>query len=774
MPKNRSGIGFRYGFGFGCGGKKPRNGGSGSGSGGPQAPPGPQAPAGLLIVRNVASGTGDGSSLANAAAFANLPALVAAAAPDTVIGLYNADVFTAQAALLTGSGGTVGHPIVITGIDTNFNPALVTIQGTRNSWTLPADPEVVTDVSAWGTGADVFKLKASNITFRYINHVRCGCCFDFNHTSLVSNITIEDCQFYNIRSYVDHNNVSSLNAAEVSNVAIRRITGVGISKKTIRARGKDASNYAHNWAISYVSVNSGRQDGDNFSAGLVLEGFAQDVTCDNCAFTNFHDSEGNNQAQYWNADGSSSEETNPGLVFTNYVATGNTDAGIDLKTAATIIGGAIGDNKRNMKFWSGSISGKYHVEGVALGVPNKRGGTGGACHINLNHGGVQTLPVEVRCKTMDLRVADKGWTGNEVSSIDSAQAGWLKYINCQRDAAPAISPTIPDVRFSIAAADPIGSITLNSSSANMTEGTFSSIAITTNRDASYGGVVIRSITGAAASLFQIDGVFGYAQSISPASPIAYTGTGADAKSIILNVEDISGNTAALSFTVNIQQDTTDHRVLDVTFTGANNAQTATDASPAAHTITYGANAKISTTGDAAGRLRINFTANGTGTGRITSADSPDWVLTDQGPFTVLAIGVQMDVAATALKQTILAQNNNTSSANAFRLGFDATGHPEFLLQDSSGTIFTLSDPTARTDATSYDLKVTREFLTPGAPATYRWKLWVNGAVVATVDNTNICVDVAATLAIGATSASRDYMAGYIKRIAIFKGTATGS
>lgn len=508
------------------------------------------APANTVFVRSALAGTGDGSSFANAAPFSQLPTLVANATSGSTIALYSGDTF-APSAVLTSSGGTAGNPILIVGMDELFNEGLVTFQSNRGDgttvWTLPVDPEQVTDVSTWvNKGNDVFKIQCSYLTFRNINFTRCGVCIDFNHTAgSVHDVIIEDCQFTNVRNFIDHNNSSSINACELYNITIRNCSGTGFSKKAIRFRGKDSANFAHDCTVSNCSFNSGRQDGDNFAAGFVLDGYAQDITFDTCSCINCHDSEGGNQADYWNADGASTEETNANPVFTNYTASGNTDGGIDTKVGTTVIGGSISDCKRNMKVWGALENASYHFEGITLGPPNKRGGTGSACHFNVNHGATVKL-VEIRAVDMDLRLNGQA-NAQEIAYIDTSAVAIIKYINCLRDAVPVIANDGPDNRYMIAASAPVGAPALNVSAATIAAGSSASIVISSDRDADYGGVIIRSIGGTDGALFQVDGPFGTLQSISPINPIT---TAADYP-VTLTIEDLAGNQATAPFTITV-------------------------------------------------------------------------------------------------------------------------------------------------------------------------------------------------------------------------------
>lgn len=738
------------------------------------APP-PVQPASTKFVRAVAAGAGDGSSWANAAPFANIPALIAASAPDGVVALYSGDVFPASILALAACGGTPGHPVTVMGMDGLFNPEYAVIDGSRTPFDFPAEP-TVTQVGAWASGNALFQITAAlgNLSFKYLEIREVSVPFNVNHTAgTVTNLVFQHLRGRNTRYFVDHANGQP--AAPAPGFAIDGITFDdidldGYSKNAVRLRGKDPANAARNITFNNIHFNSHRQDGDSFAEGLTLDGWAYNVTWTNCTGLNHHDSQGGNQANYWNGDSFPAEELHTGLLFVDCTATGNTDAGWDLKSSAVLIRPVSGDNKRLWKFWNAD----FDVQNPVISAPpNKRGGTGSPCILNINQNTAGACP-HVRVTNADFRL--NGQVGAFEIDFDSGlnnNAGAVvKYINVQRDAVPALNNSGAHIRYMIAAAAPVGAITLTTSSANLLEGTGNSIAISTNRDAAHGGVIIRSISGPDAALFQIDGLGGvghHAQSISPAAPIAWTGTGADAKSITLNVEDIAGNTAALPFAVNVTHDTTDHRVLDVTFAGADNTAVATDVSPAAHTLIFGSACKIRTTDDPAGSLRINFTANGTGTGRLTSADSPDWLFNTTATIIARA---KIDAAATALVQQILCQWNNTTGGRSWRLYFDATGHPTFEISaDGSSTAFVLADPTARNNGQMYDLKVTREFLNG---TTYRWKLWVDGAAVASTDSTAVPLDVTQILAVGATSSSRDYMAGFVKRVAIYKGSSSGA
>ena len=83
-------------------------------------------------------------------------------------------------------------------------------------------------------------------------------------------------------------------------------------------------------------------------------------------------------SEYWNGDGFSTERGDYNVRFENTVASGNTDAGYDLKSSNTVLVNTVADgNNRNYRFWSTSIT----MEGGSSLNPTYYGGNTDIAHV---------------------------------------------------------------------------------------------------------------------------------------------------------------------------------------------------------------------------------------------------------------------------------------------------------------------------------------------------------------------------------------------------------
>jgi len=313
------------------------------------------------------AGNGNGDSWENAASIWQLNNMIMAVGPGGAVyvradrGPYSF-TDTSRAGIITG--GQIGSPVTIMGVDQRLAPMRATMVGSRTAWTLPGDPEAVTNVRDWSTGRDIFALRsgADYLVFRYFDFQRAGQPFHLTG-AIHRGITVSDCNAYNFQRFFEHDAASS----HVDTV-LRNITGAGFSKTAIRIRGD-----SHNVLLEDITLNSGRQDGHNFATGVECNDTAHDITMRRVTVTNCHDTRNSNPDKFWNADGFASERGNYAIYREDCVSSGNTDAGYDDKGADVTNANCIASgNKVNYKFWGPSTT---NINCKALD-PKSRGGTG--------------------------------------------------------------------------------------------------------------------------------------------------------------------------------------------------------------------------------------------------------------------------------------------------------------------------------------------------------------------------------------------------------------
>ncbi len=288
-----------------------------------------------LYISPTGSGSGDGSSAANAATLEDLPQLIAAAGPGgQVLLLADQGTYTAPtgAQAIVG-GGTASAPVTIRGVDGAGNAMAATIAGTRPEPFDPANP----------SGEEVFRLLsgADNLRFSDLAFENVGTAFRVGAD--VDNLTIEHVDATNVSRFFD-NMVSGANAsATIAGLTIRDVAVDGYSKGAIRIQYD-----TNNVLIENVRGDSQFQDGDNFAIGVHITGTAHDVTIDRVAMRNALDTVND----YRNGDGFATERGTYDITLRDIIATGNSDGGLDLKSDNIVVDGAIvSGNGRNVRLW---------------------------------------------------------------------------------------------------------------------------------------------------------------------------------------------------------------------------------------------------------------------------------------------------------------------------------------------------------------------------------------------------------------------------------------
>ena len=328
----------------------------------------PQANSGTNVryIMAAPAGSGNGDSWANAASIWQLNDMIAAAGSGgTVYVRADAGSYSFMDNMVNiNNGGRIGSPVTVIGVNRGLAPMKATIVGNRTAWTLPIDPEAVTNVRNWSSGGNIFVLRSSAdyLTFKYFDFQRVGQPFRLTGPTH-RGITVSDCNAYNFRRFFEHDSATS----HVDTV-LRNITAAGFSKTAIRIRGD-----SHNVLLEDVTLNSGRQDGDNFATGVECNETAHDITMRRVTVTNCHDTHHSNPDRFWNADGFASELGNYNIYREDCTSSGNTDAGYDDKgTSVTQVNCTASGNKVNYKFWGPSTT---NIDCRALN-PKSRGGAG--------------------------------------------------------------------------------------------------------------------------------------------------------------------------------------------------------------------------------------------------------------------------------------------------------------------------------------------------------------------------------------------------------------
>ncbi|WP_193335467.1 LamG domain-containing protein [Devosia beringensis] len=319
------------------------------------------------------TGQGDGLSLQQPASLALLGDLIKAVGPGgTVFILADRGSYHHQLTVEIAAGGTSGAPVLIMGANAQGQPLKATIRGNRKRWRRPTrESRAINAAELGGDTTFVFAKGASHLIFSSLSLVDTGRVFDFTDQT-EGGITIEDVDFHNVRD-----GFFTSEESELSNVVIRRFSGVGFSKKAIRVHGR-----SHDWMIEDCELDSGWQFGDNFAVGIELNHEAHDISIRGGFTINCLDKQDGDPEKYWNADGIASENGNYNVSISDHRSAGNSDGGYDLKSEATVLTRCVAeDNKRNYRIWGGMGADPLIMEKCQSLTPRSRGGTGAAAHL---------------------------------------------------------------------------------------------------------------------------------------------------------------------------------------------------------------------------------------------------------------------------------------------------------------------------------------------------------------------------------------------------------
>lgn len=322
-----------------------------------------------FYISPTGSGSGDGSSWANAATLSKLPSLTAKAGAGGEV-LIRADqgVYNVSSPIILKNGGVDGAPVTIRGVDGAGNSLAAEFVGTRN-------------ISLGANGAEVFRLMngANDLTFEHLifRNIGNGA---FRIGADVNDLTIQHVDAFNVQRFVE-NLVSGTNTtATISGLTVRDVEVHGYSKGVVRLQYN-----THNVVIEDVLGDSERQTHDDFAMGVMLDGTVHDVVVRNTTMAN----NWNTSGTYWNGDGFVTEKGVYRVLFQNTRAFGNSDGGYDLKSSDTVLDGAFAEaNKRNFRFWGKDEFVVMNSTGLN---PYKAGGSGDQSQVWLNDGARVTI-----------------------------------------------------------------------------------------------------------------------------------------------------------------------------------------------------------------------------------------------------------------------------------------------------------------------------------------------------------------------------------------------
>ncbi|WP_119300553.1 calcium-binding protein [Dongia deserti] len=316
-----------------------------------------------IYVSPTGSGLRNGSSIENAATLSSLNKHIQAAGPGgEVLLIADQGAYQQNTQIAITAGGTEGAPVTIRGIDSYGNPMAAEIVGSRSAgWTY-----------GMSEGNELFRLLsgADNLVFEDLSVRNFGNGV-FRAGADISNLTIRDVDASNVGRFFENYVSGTATSATVSGLTIQDVDVAGYSRGVIRLQYD-----TRDVLIDNVIGDSQRTYGGLYVSGIALDGTVHDVLISN---TKMKNNFGQGTAtEYWNGDGFVTERGVYNVRFENTMASGNTDAGYDLKSSnTTLVNVTAEGNNRNYRFWSTSIT---LEDSVSLN-PTRYGGTSHTVHV---------------------------------------------------------------------------------------------------------------------------------------------------------------------------------------------------------------------------------------------------------------------------------------------------------------------------------------------------------------------------------------------------------
>ncbi|MGH8958152.1 MAG: hypothetical protein ACRDVK_05710, partial [Acidimicrobiia bacterium] len=240
------------------------------------------------FVAPSAVGSGDGSSVDNAAAISRLNSLIARVGPGGVIEISaDAGPYTIAQPIGLSAGGMASAPVTIRGPLNGSSPEL---RGLRESpYSAAGEP-----------GRALFRLDAgaNHLVFRGLSCVNAGngC---FHVAAPLRDLAISDVTAANVQRFFENRAGQGQADATIDGLVISNVRVSGFSKGAIRIGYN-----SHDIELAEIIGDSQRQDGDNFAIGIHLVDSVHDVSIERVSMDNARDT----IHEYWNGDGFAAEE----------------------------------------------------------------------------------------------------------------------------------------------------------------------------------------------------------------------------------------------------------------------------------------------------------------------------------------------------------------------------------------------------------------------------------------------------------------------------------
>ena len=327
----------------------------------------------ILYISPAGSGARDGSSPANAGTISNLSKFIAAAgAGGEVRLLADKGAYNMTQEIAIAAGGAASAPVTIRGSDSSGKAMAATFIGTRAANWKPGLSE----------GRELFRLLsgANHLVFTDLVTKNFGNGV-FRIGADIGDLTIKRTAATNVSRFVEDYVSGAATSASVNGLTVQDVTVSGFSQNAIRLKYN-----SRNVTLRNIVGDSQKQDGGLIMAGIMFDGTAHDILLDHVTMKNSYGH--GTSTDYWNGDGFAAERGVYNLTFQDTVASGNTDAGYDIKAGNTkFIRASASGNNENFRLWGKSVT----VTDSVSSNPIHYGGTGKTAHLWVAGGADVTL-----------------------------------------------------------------------------------------------------------------------------------------------------------------------------------------------------------------------------------------------------------------------------------------------------------------------------------------------------------------------------------------------
>jgi serralysin len=357
----------------------------------------------VFYISPTGSGSHSGASAATAGTIYDLPKFIAAAgAGDEVRLLADQGAYKVTRQITIAAGGASGAPVTIRGATSDGTAMAATIVGTRATGWKPGLSEGV-ELFRLLDGAD--HLKFADLATKNIGN---GV---FRIGADLEDLSVKRVTATNVGRFIENQVSGDATSASVNWLKVEDVTIAGYSRNAIHLKYNSRNVTLHN-----VVGDSQKQNGGLIIAGVALSGTVHDVVMDHVTMRNNY---GRGAAgDYWNGDGFVAEGGTYNLTFRDTVATGNTDAGYDIKgNNITMTRASASDNTKNFRLWGAdSVT---MADSVSTN-PHYFGGIGKPSHFHAASGANVTLDNFRYADSSTVKVFDLSNGNNAVRLVDMA------------------------------------------------------------------------------------------------------------------------------------------------------------------------------------------------------------------------------------------------------------------------------------------------------------------------------------------------------------------